>query len=145
MLFFFFSDTHYVPLAFVLVSLCPLFALICPHLYKKPNKQKEQLSLLSLSEFRNRVAVQLQKNLDRIRLKRVAFRLAEKQAEMAAAAAAAQAERKPSITTSSRTGGFFGPLPGQLPFRQKTPETEEDEEEESSYEYEDEEEEEEER
>ena len=62
-----------------------------------------------------------------------------------AAAAAAQAERKPSITTSSRTGGFFGPLPGQLPFRQKTPETEEDEEEESSYEYEDEEEEEEER
>jgi hypothetical protein len=53
------------------------------------------------SHSRNRVAVQLQKNLDRVRLRRIAHKL-----------------------TGSRTGGFLGGLPGQLlenPRKKKEP------------------------
>jgi hypothetical protein len=56
---------------------------------------------ITLSVFRNRVAVQLQKNLDRVRLRRLAHKL-----------------------TGSRTGGFLGGLPGQLmenPRKKKEP------------------------
>jgi len=52
-------------------------------------------------DCRNRVAVQLQKNLDRVRLRRLAHKL-----------------------TGSRTGGFLGGLPGQLmenPRKKKEP------------------------
>ncbi len=76
---------------------------------------------------RNRVAVQLQKNLDRIRLQRLAERLSEKEKDSNNAGDGGN--------TSNRTGGFLGSLPGQLtrlPARHKTPETEEDDEE---YEY----------
>jgi len=55
------------------------------------------------NDCRNRVAVQLQKNLDRIRLRRVAHKLSSA-AEAKAVAA----------TATSRTGGFLGGLPGQL-------------------------------
>lgn len=51
-------------------------------------------------DCRNRVAVQLQKNLDRVRLKRVAHKLSTAKAAQAA--------------STSRTGGFLGGLPGQL-------------------------------
>lgn len=54
------------------------------------------------NDCRNRVAVQLQKNLDRVRLRRIAHKLST------AAAAKAVTEN------SSRTGGFLGGLPGQL-------------------------------
>uniref|UniRef100_A0A0K2UQS1 Tropomodulin n=1 Tax=Lepeophtheirus salmonis TaxID=72036 RepID=A0A0K2UQS1_LEPSM len=52
-------------------------------------------------DCRNRVAVQLQKNLDRIRLKRVANKVK-----------AQQEQKKP--TPGSKTGGYLGALPGQL-------------------------------
>jgi len=57
------------------------------------------------NDCRNRVAVQLQKNLDRVRLRRVAHKLSQAQAAKAA--------------EGSRTGGFLGGLPGQLPARPK--------------------------
>ena len=69
--------------------------------------------------FRNRVAVHLQKNLDRQRLKRIAHKLSS----TAAPEVVAAAERKGS-TQGSRTGGLLGSLPGQLPAsipRQKSP------------------------
>lgn len=53
------------------------------------------------NDCRNRVAVQLQKNLDRVRLRRIAHKLST--------AAAAKA-----VTNTSRTGGMLGGLPGQL-------------------------------
>merc|ERR1711981_295733 len=54
------------------------------------------------NDCRNRVAVQLQKNLDRVRLRRIAHKLST--------AAAAKA-----VTDGgSRTGGYLGGLPGQL-------------------------------
>ena len=55
------------------------------------NKLHYILHLL-LHYFRNRVAVQLQKNLDRVRLRRIAHKLST--------AAAAKA-----VTNTSRTGG----------------------------------------
>jgi hypothetical protein len=55
------------------------------------------------SDCRNRVAVQLQKNLDRVRLRRVAHKLSTAAAAKTAAA-----------STGSRTGGHLGGLPGQL-------------------------------
>jgi hypothetical protein len=58
--------------------------------------------------FRNRVAVQLQKNLDRQRLKRIAHKLSTTSIPDVA-------ERKNSAVNGSRTGGLLGPLPGQLP------------------------------
>ena len=58
--------------------------------------------------FRNRVAVHLQKNLDRQRLKRIAHKLSSTTAPEVVA------ERKAS-TQGSRTGGLLGGLPGQLP------------------------------
>ena len=66
--------------------------------------------------FRNRVAVHLQKNLDRQRLKRIAHKLSSTTAPEVAA------ERKAS-TQGSRTGGLLGNLPGQLTNipRQKSP------------------------
>ena len=69
------------------------------------------------SSPRNRVAVHLQKNLDRQRLKRIAHKLSS------TAAPEVVAERKGS-TQGSRTGGLLGSLPGQLPAsipRQKSP------------------------
>merc|ERR1711981_1220390 len=54
------------------------------------------------SDCRNRVAVQLQKNLDRVRLRRVAHKLSTAAAAKAAA------------VSTSRTGGYLGGLPGQL-------------------------------
>jgi len=81
-------------------------------------------------DCRNRVAVQLQKNLDRVRLKRVAHKLSS-------APAATNGSPKPAPVSTNRTGGFFGPLPGQLPYRPKSPE-EEAEEEEEEYEEEEE-------
>jgi len=59
-------------------------------------------------DCRNRVAVQLQKNLDRVRLKRVAHKLS-------AAKIPATAPAAPSAPAGSKTGGFLGGLPGQLP------------------------------
>jgi len=54
-------------------------------------------------DCRNRVAVQLQKNLDRVRLKRVAHKLSS------------APDAKPAQpSSSSRTSGFLGGLPGQL-------------------------------
>ena len=83
-------------------------------------------------DCRNRVAVQLQKNLDRVRLKRVAHKLSTGEN--------GKPEAPPQVPPgvgASRTGGFLGGLPGQLSHipRQKSPEDDE-------YEYEDEEEEE---
>ena len=66
------------------------------------------------------MAVHLQKNLDRQRLKRIAHKLSSTAAPEVVAAAA---ERKGS-TQGSRTGGLLGSLPGQLPAsipRQKSP------------------------
>lgn len=81
-------------------------------------------------DCRNRVAVQLQKNLDRVRLKRVAHRISRDESQ-------SNGNAKPEYVpvSSNRTGGYFGPLPGQLPPRHKseTPEDDDDE-----YEYEDE-------
>ncbi len=75
-------------------------------------------------DCRNRVAVQLQKNLDRVRLKRVAHKLSTGTAPTAGAAANGS-------SSGSRTGGFVGGLPGQIShLRQKSPEDEEEEEEE---------------
>eukprot|EP00095_Tigriopus_kingsejongensis_P001615 snap_masked-scaffold289_size220122-processed-gene-1.0 protein:Tk01615 transcript:snap_masked-scaffold289_size220122-processed-gene-1.0-mRNA-1 annotation:"tropomodulin" len=79
-------------------------------------------------DCRNRVAVQLQKNLDRVRLKRVAHRLSRDESTPVSHSNGAP----PPSVSSNRTGGYFGPLPGQLPERHKTPEDE--------YEYEEEEE-----
>lgn len=77
-------------------------------------------------DCRNRVAVQLQKNLDRIRLKRVAHKL-----QMAAA----EQQKKATSSGGTKTGGYLGALPGQLSTipRQKSmsPEEEDDDE----YEY----------
>merc|ERR1712029_1000093 len=92
-------------------------------------------------DCRNRVAVQLQKNLDRIRLRRLAENLSK-------AAAEAEAARKAAASSMSRTSGFLGGLPGQLPARQvrqksETPASEAESEDPSSYEYYDDEEEEE--
>ena len=82
---------------------------------------QHKLSLISSqplsSPSRNRVAVHLQKNLDRQRLKRIAHKLSS------TAAPEVVAERKGS-TQGSRTGGLLGSLPGQLPAsipRQKSP------------------------
>ena len=64
------------------------------------------------------MAVHLQKNLDRQRLKRIAHKLSS-----TAAPEVVAAERKGS-TQGSRTGGLLGSLPGQLPAsipRQKSP------------------------
>jgi len=82
-------------------------------------------------DCRNRVAVQLQKNLDRVRLKRVAHKL-----NAAPKPAAADAPPKPSGSSGARTGGFLGGLPGQLPNipRQKSM-TPASEAESSEYEY----------
>ncbi len=77
---------------------------------------------------RNRVAVQLQKNLDRVRLKRVAHKLST-----GAAPSSVADPPKPAngSASGSRTGGYIGALPGQIShLRQKSPEEEEDEEEE---------------
>lgn len=60
-------------------------------------------------DCRNRVAVQLQKNLDRVRLKRIAHKLSAAKIPPAAAPAASAA------ASSSRTSGYLGGLPGQLP------------------------------
>lgn len=60
-------------------------------------------------DCRNRVAVQLQKNLDRVRLKRVAHKLSAAKIPPAAPAASSAA------ASSSRTSGYLGGLPGQLP------------------------------
>ncbi len=70
--------------------------------------------------YRNRVAVQLQKNLDRQRLKRIAHKLSASGAPPVIEAAA---DRKASAANGSRTGGLLGPLPGQLSSipRQKSP------------------------
>ena len=69
-------------------------------LYKQYKKQIVVFAFcaiaITLIHFRNRVAVQLQKNLDRVRLRRVAHKLST-----AAAAKAAPA------STTSRTGGKF--------------------------------------
>ena len=58
----------------------------------KPDCTENIISLMKIN-FRNRVAVQLQKNLDRVRLRRIAHKLST------AAAAKAVTEN------SSRTGG----------------------------------------
>ena len=73
-----------------------------------------------MDSSRNRVAVQLQKNLDRIRLRRLAVKL----------------------SSGSRTSGFLGGLPGQLTVspRKKKESTPEVEDEDYEYYYEDEEE-----
>jgi tropomodulin len=67
-------------------------------------------------DCRNRVAVQLQKNLDRQRLKRIAHKLST---------AGAEPEKKAVTNGSSgsRTGGLLGALPGTLSNipRQKSP------------------------
>ena len=85
----------------------------------------------SYSDYvRNRVAVQLQKNLDRIRIRRLAERLA-------AASAPPPAPPPVAASSNSRTSGFLGGLPGQLPPRQARQKsaTPADESEASSYEY----------
>eukprot|EP00096_Caligus_rogercresseyi_P016620 TRINITY_DN936_c0_g1_i4.p1 TRINITY_DN936_c0_g1~~TRINITY_DN936_c0_g1_i4.p1 ORF type:complete len:424 (-),score=188.59 TRINITY_DN936_c0_g1_i4:1697-2968(-) len=73
-------------------------------------------------DCRNRVAVQLQKNLDRIRLKRVANKLKNPPQET---------KKKPSSSSGggSKTGGYLGALPGQLSSipRQNSPDEDEDE------------------
>jgi len=72
-------------------------------------------------DCRNRVAVHLQKNLDRQRLKRIAHKLSSTTAPEVVLNPGA--ERKGS-TQGSRTGGLLGSLPGQLPPnipRQKSP------------------------
>ena len=78
------------------------------------------------------MAVQLQKNLDRVRLKRIAHKLST--------TTSPKLETPAGLTSGSRTGGFLGGNPGSLATipRQKSPEEEDDEDE---YEYEDEEEE----
>ncbi len=87
--------------------------------------------------LRNRVAVQLQKNLDRVRLRRVAHKLSNPEPP----AKEALAKPQNGSSSGSRTGGYFAPLPGQITSgrkKQKTPEKEEEDDDE--YEYEDEEE-----
>ena len=64
---------------------------------KKKNVLLRTNDVIFVAFYSNRVAVQLQKNLDRIRLRRIAFKFAQ----------------------GSRTGGFLGGLPGQLPPRRK--------------------------
>ncbi len=69
--------------------------------------------------------MQLQKNLDRVRLKRVAHKLSTGSAPAPAPSANGAA------STGSRTGGFVGALPGQIShLRQRSPDDEEEEEEE---------------
>lgn len=84
-------------------------------------------------DCRNRVAVQLQKNLDRIRLKRMAHKLSRDESQPATNGSSTNNSVPPPSVSSNRTGGYFGPLPGQLPDRHKSPEDEDE------YEYEDEE------
>ena len=50
----------------------------------KEKNEKYLLYVLNLINSRNRVAVQLQKNLDRVRLRRVAHKLSQAQAAKAA-------------------------------------------------------------
>ena len=78
------------------------------------------------------MAVQLQKNLDRIRIRRLAERIAA-----AAAEAAAPPPPPPAPASTCRTSGLLGGLPGQLPARQvrQKSATPADESEASSYEY----------
>lgn len=81
-------------------------------------------------DCRNRVAVQLQKNLDRIRLRRIAFKIAGAKS------------KAPTFTAGgSRTGGYIGGNPGQLmtnPRRKKEPTPGTEDEDEYEYYYEDE-------
>lgn len=79
------------------------------------------------------MAVQLQKNLDRIRLKRMAHKLSRDESQPATNGSSTNNSVPPPSVSSNRTGGYFGPLPGQLPDRHKSPEDEDE------YEYEDEE------
>ena len=78
------------------------------------------------------MAVQLQKNLDRIRIRRLAERLAAASAPITPAPAPVA-----TASSNSRTSGFLGGLPGQLPPRQARQKsaTPADESEASSYEY----------
>lgn len=81
---------------------------------------------------RNRVAVQLQKNLDRQRLKRVAHKLSSSsplEETPQPPRESANGNDASAATSGSRTGGYFGGNPGELAgiARQKTPADDDDE------------------
>jgi len=95
------------------------------------------------------VTVQLQKNLDRIRIRRVAFMREEENTkpppppprEVESSSPEPEPEAVPRVDLGNRTSGLFGGLPGQLPARPRqvreksaTPPSDVDESE-SSYEY----------
>jgi len=94
------------------------------------------------------VTVQLQKNLDRIRIRRVAFMREEENTKPpppppleVESSPEPEPEAVPRVDLGNRTSGLFGGLPGQLPARPRqvreksaTPPSDVDESE-SSYEY----------
>lgn len=94
------------------------------------------------------MTVQLQKNLDRIRIRRVAFMREEENTkppppppQKVESSPEPEPEPVPRVDLGNRTSGLFGGLPGQLPARSRqvreksaTPASQVDESE-SSYEY----------